>query len=277
MPDSPRTRFHLPRWGWFLLATVILVAGIVDLSVWLPYNSSMEKGSPFIVAALGIIVAAFGIWLTVRLVNRGKIPSARFCVCVVLVIAFGALSIWLPSYREQQVIQMIEARGGSASTERLGPYWLRWLVGKDRMKVFDRVRWVGLESSTNTDAVLARLSGLTNLKFISLDGTMLTDAGLAHLSGLPNLNELYLKGTTVTDDELPKLSRLTNLKVVWLDGTAVTDLGPAHLSGLKNLEFLILNNSTAVTDEGVEELQKALPHCHIHRERRIVPRPFPGS
>src|SRR5436853_2631519 len=40
---EPRRRlFRLPHWGWFLLATAILVVGFVGLSVWLPYYQEQQ-------------------------------------------------------------------------------------------------------------------------------------------------------------------------------------------------------------------------------------------
>ena len=42
MTDSPRSRFRLPHWGWFLLATVALVVGFIGLSVWLPYHREQQ-------------------------------------------------------------------------------------------------------------------------------------------------------------------------------------------------------------------------------------------
>src|ERR1019366_2088506 len=32
----------LPHWGWFLLATVVLVVGYVGLSVWLPWHREQQ-------------------------------------------------------------------------------------------------------------------------------------------------------------------------------------------------------------------------------------------
>jgi hypothetical protein len=44
-----------------------------------------------------------------------------------------------------------------------------------------------------TDAGLAHLRGLTNLRMLVLIGTKLTDAGLEHLKGLTNLEGLVLE------------------------------------------------------------------------------------
>ena len=49
-----------------------------------------------------------------------------------------------------------------------------------------------------TDAGLAHLDGLTQLKFLKLDKARLTDQGLVHLRGLTQLKEVNLRGTAVT-------------------------------------------------------------------------------
>src|SRR5436853_574884 len=111
MSDSPRSRFHLPHWGWLLLATVVLVVG------------------------------------------------------------FAGLSVWLPHYREQQVMHRIKGWKGSVTVEKGGPEWLRKLVSEDRIKefkVFDRAVKVVLEGTVITNTEVAQLSGLTNLKSLDL-------------------------------------------------------------------------------------------------------------
>ena len=41
-PEPRRFSIRLPHWGWFLLATVVLVVGFVGLSVWLPYHQEQQ-------------------------------------------------------------------------------------------------------------------------------------------------------------------------------------------------------------------------------------------
>jgi len=36
--DLAQSRFRLPHWGWFLLATIVLLLGFVGLSIWLPWH-----------------------------------------------------------------------------------------------------------------------------------------------------------------------------------------------------------------------------------------------
>src|SRR5665213_2751863 len=108
----------------------------------------MEDPSPVIFAALGVIFPAFSIWMTVRYFNRRKKLSARFCSCVMIVIAVGALSILIPYQREQKVIREIEGWGGRVERESIRPKWLRQLIGVEQLGVFNRVAVVHLDRST---------------------------------------------------------------------------------------------------------------------------------
>jgi Leucine rich repeat len=205
---------------------------------------------------------------------------------VALVVAALALSVWLPYYREQQIVQKIERLGGAAFMENGRPKWLRELVGDKRIAGFDRVDCVSLHRSQVTEEDLAQLSSLTRLTWLDLTGASVTDAGLARLAGLTSLAFLDLSGTSVSDAGIAHLRSLANLEGLSLGETKVTDAGLAHLTGLTNLESLDLSK-TKVTDtgntclarmkqlrslnvtknlislEGVETLQKALPNCQI--------------
>ena len=95
MADSPNTRSRLPHWGWFLLATVV------------------------------VVIAGIG------------------------------LSIWLPWYREQQVVRAIEGWRGRVKKRSGGPEWLREILGNKRMddvKVFERVSLVELYGTEFPDS-----------------------------------------------------------------------------------------------------------------------------
>src|SRR5689334_9957550 len=66
-----------------------------------------------------------------------RLPHQRWILLatVILIIAYGVLSIWIPYYREQQIVQKIEGWGGRVQRTKGGPYWLRRLVGNERMDV----------------------------------------------------------------------------------------------------------------------------------------------
>ena len=67
--------------------------------------------------------------------------------------------------------------------------------------------------------------------------------------------------TGVTD--LKGLKDLKQLTTLYLGGTQVTDAGLKELKDLKQLTSLNLLVTEQVTDDGVADLQKALPGCKI--------------
>jgi hypothetical protein len=181
---------------------------------------------------------------------------------VVLVIAGIGLSIWLPYYREQKIVEKIRSSGGYVRMTSDSD-WRPWLVRDG--SVFDRVWLVEFTDSEITDADLLPLEGLLSPSQLNLSGTAVSDVGLAHLRGMSNLDSLRLDGTRVTAGGLVHLRKLTKLRSLYFDGTTtVADAGLIHLSGLRNLKNVYLHD-TQVTDNGVEALQKALPDCTIHR------------
>ena len=197
-----------------------------------------------------------------------RLPHWCWFLLATLVLVFGGfgLSIWLPYHKERQVMQRIEEWGRQVEAETDSPAWLRRLAGEARLrtlKVFDRTICIeSVHGDAVTDASLAHLSGLTNLKVVFLNATAVTDAGLTHLSGLTNLRGLCLDDTAVTDAGLAQLAKLTKLRGLYLNGTAVTDAGLVHLRGLTKLQILSVER-TKVTDKGINEFKAALPDCEI--------------
>ena len=89
------------------------------------------------------------------------------------------------------------------------------------------------------DRELAALAPLgRNVTSLDLAGTAVTDAGLAAVAAMPNLRALHLKRTAVTDAGLARLSHLARLESLDLYGTAVTDAGLTALRPLPNLARL---------------------------------------
>lgn len=83
---------------------------------------------------------------------------------------------------------------------------------------------------------------------VSLGDTKTADADVARIASLPGLSEV---------------------RTMNLGRTRITDAGMVHLACLKNLKVLNLHG-TQVTDQGINELQKALPELKI----RNLPRDY---
>jgi tetratricopeptide (TPR) repeat protein len=114
-----------------------------------------------------------------------------------------------------------------------------------------------------TDAGLAHIKDLINLRRLTLRGTAITDAGLAHLTGLENLEELDLELTRVGDAGLVHLKGLKSLRTLRLSSTNISDAGLVHLEAIPNLEGVNIH-STKVTQAGVKRLREARPGLDIY-------------
>jgi internalin A len=171
------------------------------------------------------------------------------------------------------------------------------------LKGFKNLQQLRMIETKVNDEGLKGISELKSLKLLWLTNTNVTDAGLKHLAGLTNLEELYLDGTKVNGSGIKELSgckALKSLKVKMTDETVkglaemkmlhtatsawiqsrkpqptdnditslslgeITDDGLKCLQGFTSLKNLNLHGAK-VTDEGVMELQKALPKLKIHR------------
>lgn len=139
-----------------------------------------------------------------------------------------------------------------------------------------------------TDAGLARLGQLRDLKGIDLSGTVITDEGLKVLSAMPNLVWVYLNGTQVTGSGLDYLGSHKHLSILELNGCRMMLIGYQELIQIPNLNCLGLGNSgstdedlrlleentslgilrlhnTKVSDEAVRQFQQKHPKCKIER------------
>jgi hypothetical protein len=220
-----------------------------------------------------------------------RLPHWGWCLLatIFLVIGFVGLSVWLPWYREQVLIQEVEKQGGSIETEIDAPEWLLKLIGErliTNLRVFERVVVVDLEDTAISDFGMSNLTGCRNVPVLMLTRTKVTDAGLVHLSRWKDLWNLSLAGTAVSDAGMTQVSRLANLHVLALSETSVSDSGLAHLVNLTALEYLDLSETavtdagaarlsrmtnlkslhldgTAVTEKGFAELKAALPGCYF--------------
>jgi hypothetical protein len=123
-----------------------------------------------------------------------------------------------------------------ALIERLGGKVIRDEGSPDRPVV-----QVYLGGSKVTNADLARLKGLTQLRYLNLFETGVTDAGLANLKELRNLEHLVLSFTRVSDAGLLHLSEMTHLKEIAVGDTKVTRAGAKRLQkALPKLKILFI-------------------------------------
>jgi hypothetical protein len=186
------------------------------------------------------------------------------------------------TYKYPKYPVLEEARARTALTE-LGAGWelndgghialvkLNSMPGRSRYSDAAMVHLKGLKSvceldlgySDITDAGLASIADLTELRSLYLYGTKVTDDGLRHLRRLDKLETLVLASDQFSDAALPYVATLHSLKVLNLNGTRVTDAGLVHLHGLKNLTELMVGD-TKVTAAEAQRLRQSLPNAKIY-------------
>jgi hypothetical protein len=166
MTGSPRSRFRLPHWGRFLLATLVLAIATAGLSIWLPYHREQQVIRK-IESWSGQVSAETGGpgWLR-QLVGEDRMSELK----VFDRIDFVSLS-------------------GTAVTD----------ANMSQLKGLTNLKRLSLQDTALTDAGLIYLSGLTNLEDLSISYTAVTDSGLVHLRGCTNLKLLRIGATLVTE------------------------------------------------------------------------------
>lgn len=114
------------------------------------------------------------------------------------------------------------------------------------------------------DAELAKFAPLADrMSEMNLGRSKVTDAGLAALSGMKNLKKLHLPNTAVTDAGIDALLPLANLEYLNLFNTKVTDAGLAKLEKLPKLKRLYVWQ-TGVTKPAAEALHAKMPEIVIN-------------
>ncbi len=152
----------------------------------------------------------------------------------------------------------------------------------EKLSKMKTIRVIRLSDSDVTDAAVAHLAPLTNvreihvarcklsdkvciplsqmkdLQSVELTDTMVTDDGVKLLAGLKKLRWLCLIHCRITNSACPSLATLRSLDTLFLSGTKISDAGLDQLQPLTKLEVLDLHGCP-VSDLGCETLRK-LPH-----------------
>ena len=101
-----------------------------------------------------------------------------------------------------------------------------------------------------TDAVCPEIAKFKSLQTLDLGVTQVTDAGMAQLQGLSNLKSLSLP-VSATDKSMAVVGRFSNLETLHISQNRITEKGIAELKQLKNLKTLTLSNLDANNSGGI--------------------------
>lgn len=95
-----------------------------------------------------------------------------------------------------------------------------------------------------------------------LSRTRVMGTGFSHLAGLTSLKSSNLSQAPVTNAGLAGIARLPNLGELGLHHCPVENSAVAHLAGMRSLRGLEIGR-THIDEEGLAQLEKALPNCEI--------------
>ncbi|MDA9961469.1 PA14 domain-containing protein [Opitutales bacterium] len=116
--------------------------------------------------------------------------------------------------------------------------YLQHLVNLQQLQTLNLSAALMRNSPESTDAALAHIGKLKNLRHLNLEYATISDVGLAHLSGLQELRRLEIPSPT--DEELARLSGFGKLEYLRIFRPELKGTGFAHLRTLKNLRQLVL-------------------------------------
>jgi Leucine-rich repeat (LRR) protein len=117
------------------------------------------------------------------------------------------------------------------------------------------------------DNDLACVKKLKNLRLLRIGrkgGHAFTDAGIAHLKDLPNIRELHCHSPYLTDKSLSYLANMKTLNFLTIIGN-FTDKGLGHLEGLKSLRSLSINAENDFGPAALARLRKELSNLQTFR------------
>ena len=202
---------------------------------------------------------------------RRYIPRLSLRALMILVSSLGAgLGYFILRARDQgEAVVAIQRAGGTivydwqwknGDRDPFGkPGLPDWLLNRLRPDHFYRVKEVvlsGGDGDRADDDLMGYIGRLDDLERLNLNGCKdVTDAGLAHLRRLSELRDLDLTFTGATGAGLKNLEHLTQLVRLNLTGLT-SDADLASLKGFTKLRYLQLcDTSPAITDEGLDHLR----------------------
>jgi hypothetical protein len=127
-------------------------------------------------------------------------------------------------------------------------------AGLAKLKNLHDLRELNLDETHISDQGLSGLTHLLHLESLDLSSTRTTDAGVALLAKLPQLNRLVLGGA-ITDAGAASLQKLIHLREIDISQTQIGEQGLGALGSLPDLRTLYVGRQ--VTDAGLKALSKS--------------------
>jgi hypothetical protein len=187
-------------------------------------------------------------------------------ICLLFLIAGSSCLAAEPTSEQAKAIAEIEKHGGIVRLLDNGPdgpaFAILWRNSSNvtdadlaPLSGLTNIRSLDLQRSNITNAGLEKLKGLTKLQTLILSHTNITGAGLSNLQGMTKLEVLDLSWTRFVNEGLDYIKSLENLRELNLENTASSSRDLKHVAMCKKLKKLELRNNPQITDAGLEYLK----------------------
>ncbi|MFN0055824.1 MAG: protein kinase domain-containing protein [Planctomycetales bacterium] len=165
----------------------------------------------------------------------------------------------------------------------------RFVFAATAIKSLNRL---GINDCPITDAGVAHLKRLSELRDVYLNAPQLTDGVWEHLAQVPKLESLLVVATTrmrgtgmsqleavpltklilgsmpLSDESMAEVARIKSLRTLRISHAPIGDAGLKHLEESQLTELHL--QMTQVTEAGLRRLTKALPGCRIDWEGGVI-------
>ncbi|MEO1993993.1 MAG: hypothetical protein ABGZ17_01820 [Planctomycetaceae bacterium] len=186
--------------------------------------------------------------------DTGKAKRIGVGLLLILFVGLASMSLVTAQRTERQRAQ-VGLAGGKCTFEQRVPNWLRTVAGDEFHSFLDYpvIVAVAMAGEKITDANLAKLPEMPELRSLDLDNAQVTSEGMKLVSQWKNIHRINLTNTQVTD--ITPLAELPHLESLKLNFSPVRK---EHLTGLSQLKSLtdLGAGYIRVTDEDVIEIVK---------------------
>ena len=140
--------------------------------------------------------------------------------------------------------------GGDVSDERLG-----------RLRDLPHLSSVIFIMAVNTDALLARLQGMTTIEQLTLQHSRISQSGIETIRCFPHLKSLCLPVGSATNDDLQAIANHPSIETLVLSRIDVDARLTPILQSLPRLRSVTIEDPASGAEELEESLRQALPNC----------------
>ncbi|HVX10134.1 MAG TPA: hypothetical protein VHC22_02925 [Pirellulales bacterium] len=266
-----RTRATVER---DMLAAVLL-GGCAGAALAARLFGDSPRGKQLVLFAAGALLGG----LVVRLIHflrrersvpRVKTPAARWfqftlgSLLALMVIASVTLALWVrgPMQRAQALAAIERSGGGRVRFASRAPEWVVQEFGDIARGLFDEVDEISLHDPTDAD--IARLAAVNNLRSLTIDGRRASGKALKSIAQIKALESLHLGYTAVSSSDLAELKKLPHLRTLQFE--VLDDQSLREMAALPEIEGLWLGPNFGgfgtpkapcpITSEGLAGLAK---------------------